>query len=78
MVQADLTDVEKSSIATKLLNFGVGSDLVTHYVEHTSEYSRLNEVDIYGTPPTTTTTLSLFLFFYFSLFNIFFNMILTF
>ena len=64
MVQADLTDIEKSSIATKLLNFGVGSDLVTHYVEHTSEYSRLNEVDIYGTPPTTT-TLSLFLFFYF-------------
>ena len=64
MVQADLTDIEKSSIATKLLNFGVGSDLVTHYVEHTSEYSRLNEVDIYGTPPTTT-TLSLFLFFLF-------------
>lgn len=47
-VQADLTDVEKSSLATKLLNAAVGSDLLQHYVEHTNEYARLNEVDIYA------------------------------
>lgn len=38
MVSADLTDVEKASLAAKLLNAAKGTELVQHYEEHKEDY----------------------------------------
>ena len=40
LVVADLTDVEKSSLATKLLNAGKGGALVQHYEDNKGDYER--------------------------------------
>jgi len=40
MVSADLTDVEKASLAAKLLNTAKGVELVQHYEEHKEDYQR--------------------------------------
>ena len=45
---ASLTDAEKASLCTKLLNSAKGAELIQQYENNKEDYARLHEVDIYA------------------------------